>query len=83
MDIQANEIMKKEVIAAKNLTLDIQAILAVIGRRKYSFEYGETNCLDLSITDLHDTNLLRLTFPGLTLLMPTFLGLTLFKLTFP
>jgi hypothetical protein len=40
MDIQPNEIKKKEALKVRDATLDIQAILTVIGRRKYSFKSG-------------------------------------------
>jgi hypothetical protein len=48
MDIQANESKKDEIEKVKEISLDIQAILTVIGRRKYFFDAGESIRLNLS-----------------------------------
>ena len=47
MDIQANESTTSEVPEVRKISLDIQAILTVLGRRKNSFNDGETSCLNL------------------------------------
>ncbi|MDY9926446.1 pentapeptide repeat-containing protein [Methanosarcina sp.] len=52
MDIQANEYTKKVDPLERFLPLDIEAIVTVIGRRKYYFNFGEFNYLDLSFTYL-------------------------------
>jgi len=57
MDIQANESTIHEVPKIRTISLDIQAILTVIVRRKYSYEHGETNKLDFKGTNLQHTNL--------------------------
>jgi uncharacterized protein YjbI with pentapeptide repeats len=51
-------INKKEDSIVKKKPFDIQAILNVIGRRKYSPYSGETECLDLSKTNLSEYNLI-------------------------
>jgi uncharacterized protein YjbI with pentapeptide repeats len=61
MDVQANESIKNKVLNEKNVSLDIQAILTVIGRREHSFESLE-NRIDLRETNLQHTNLLRANF---------------------
>jgi len=67
MDTQASESAKKQGIAVKNVTLDIQVILTILGRRKYSFESGETNNLNLSRTNLQYSDLLKANFSGANL----------------
>jgi len=57
MNIQANESSKSEVSKIRTVSLDIQAILDVIAKRKYSFKSGEIDRLNLSRTDLRNTNL--------------------------
>jgi Pentapeptide repeats (8 copies) len=57
MDIQANESNKNKVPKIRTISLDIQAILTVIVRRKYSYEHGETNELDFKETNLQQANL--------------------------
>ncbi len=57
IDIQANESAKSEVPEVRKVSLDIQAILTVIGRRKNSFNNGEANCLDLKATCLEEIDL--------------------------
>ncbi|OEC90634.1 hypothetical protein A9239_04460, partial [Methanosarcina sp. A14] len=47
MDIQANESTTKEVLETKKVPLDIQAVLTVLGRRKKSFNGGETYLANL------------------------------------
>lgn len=58
MDVQANESTKNKVSNEKIVSLDIQAILTVIGRREYSFESIE-NRIDLRETSLQNINLLK------------------------
>ena len=79
MDTQANESAMKQGIAVKNVTLDIQVILAVLGRRKYSFESGETNNLNLSRTNLQHTDLLKADFSGANLSEANLFGANLSK----
>jgi hypothetical protein len=67
MDIQANESTKHEVPKIRTILLDIQAILTVIVRRKYSYEHGETNKLDFKGTNLQHTNLLMANLSGANL----------------
>jgi len=43
---------------------DTQAIMTVIGRRKYSLGYGESNCIELSETHLRMINLKKANFEG-------------------
>jgi len=57
MDIQANESTKNKVPQIRTISLDIQAILTVIIRRKYSYKDGETKKLDFKGTNLQKTNL--------------------------
>lgn len=57
MDIQANESVKNEAPEVRSILLDIQAVLTVLGRRKYSFYDGELNRLNLQKTCLQDANL--------------------------
>lgn len=56
MDIESNESTKKEDPQLKFIPLDIQAIVTVIRRRKYQFNSGELNRLDLPMTYLHNAN---------------------------
>jgi len=58
MDIQANESTKHEVPKI-TISLDIQAILTVIARRKYSYEHGEADKLNFERTNLQLANLTR------------------------
>ena len=67
MDIQASESLKKQDTAVKNVPLDIQVILNVIRRRKYSFDSGETNHLNLFRTNLQHSDLLKADFSGANL----------------
>jgi uncharacterized protein YjbI with pentapeptide repeats len=67
MDIQANENITSEVQKINKITLDIQAILTVIGRRIKSFENGETNRLDLQGTCLQEANLFKAHLEGANL----------------
>jgi uncharacterized protein YjbI with pentapeptide repeats len=57
MDIQANERIMNKTSEIRDTLSDIQAILTVIQRRKYSFNHGETNNLNLQGTTLPKTNL--------------------------
>jgi hypothetical protein len=92
MDIQANESTKNEVPKIRTMSLDIQAILTVITRRKYSYKHGETKKLSFQGTNLQQTNLSEANLSwadlsgtnllGLTLLRLTFLGLTFLEQTF-
>ena len=56
MDIQANESTKNKV-PKTTISLDIQAILTVIKRRKYSYGHGEADKLNFEGTNLQLTNL--------------------------
>ncbi|MHB8103192.1 MAG: pentapeptide repeat-containing protein [Methanosarcina sp.] len=58
-DIQDNEITKKRAPEVKQLSLDIQAVLTVLGRRKYTYNNEEFERLNLSKTFLN-----RLTLSG-------------------
>ncbi|MDI9394572.1 MAG: pentapeptide repeat-containing protein [Euryarchaeota archaeon] len=57
MDIQANESKKSELPKAGKISLDIQAILTVIGRRIHSFNDGESTGLNLKKTYLKEADL--------------------------
>jgi Uncharacterized low-complexity proteins len=57
MDIQANESITSEVPEIRNISLDIQAVITVIRRRKYFFGNGEAKSLDLQETNLLGANL--------------------------
>jgi hypothetical protein len=78
MDIQANESTKSGTQEIAKISLDTQAILTVIGRRKYSFGAGESIRLNLSGTYLRksilkETNLERANF-GYAYLENAYLG---------
>lgn len=77
MDIQASESAKKQGTKAKNVTLDIQVILTIPGRRKHSFKSGETNNLNLSRANLQYTDLLKANFSGANLCEANFFGANL------
>jgi hypothetical protein len=64
MDIQANESTKHEVPKIRTISLDIQAILTVIARRKYSYGHGEIKELNFQETNLQQTNLLMANLSG-------------------
>lgn len=56
--IRESSPIKSEHIQKQNkVSLDVQAILTVIGRRKYFFNYGESDCLDLHEAYLQGANL--------------------------
>jgi len=57
INIQANESTTNEVPAVTKISLDIQAVLTVLGRRKNSFKNGESNQLNLRVTYLEGANL--------------------------
>ena len=57
IDIQADESKKNKVSKIRETSLDIQAILTVIGRRKYSFNAGEFNPLNMQKTYLREVDL--------------------------
>jgi len=59
MDIQAEESSIVVTQKAKKLPLDVQAILTVIGRRKYYFGAGESKRLNLSETCLQGARLIE------------------------
>ena len=67
MDIQANESTKNKVPQIRTISLDIQAILTVIIRRKYSYKDGETKKLDFKGTNLQKTNLSGANLSGVKL----------------
>ncbi len=69
IDIQANESTKSEVPEVRKVSLDIQAILTVIGRRKNSFNNGEANFLDLKTTYLEEIDLWEAHLEGANLNM--------------
>ena len=54
MDIQANESTKNGVSEIKEIPIDIQAILTVIGRRKHYLNEGKFNHLNLERTELRN-----------------------------
>jgi len=57
MDIQANESTTIKVPTIRTISLDIQAIITVIGKRKYSFNNGESTHLNLRMTHLINADL--------------------------
>jgi hypothetical protein len=57
MVIQTNKNAKKEYSKERNIPLDIQAILTVIGRRKNYLNYGESNHLNLEMAYLQGADL--------------------------
>jgi hypothetical protein len=59
MDVQANETTINEISDVDKLSLDIQAILTVIKRRKFFFGSGESIGLDLQKTHLRKANLVE------------------------
>jgi len=63
MDIQANESTKNTPAYLKKVSLDIQAILTVIGKRKKSFN-EEPGCLNLQMTFLQEANLMYSNLEG-------------------
>lgn len=67
MDIQANESTTKEVLEARKMSLDIQAVLTVLGRRKKSFNNGEANHLNLRGTCLQEADLEKAHLEGANL----------------
>lgn len=58
MDFQSFDEYELKEAEVNKLPLDIQAILTVIGRRKYSFSSGEPEYLDLGKTNLSRFNLI-------------------------
>lgn len=66
IDIQANESKQKEVSETKKIALDIQAVLTIIGRRKYSL-YKDEYTLNLRRTNLQGANLCLSDFNGVNL----------------
>jgi uncharacterized protein YjbI with pentapeptide repeats len=50
--------------SAPKLATDIQAVLTVLGRRKYRFKYGEDERLDLTNTNLHGADLREVHLEG-------------------
>lgn len=48
----------------KHTPIDIQAVLTVLGKRKYSFNDGENKCLNLRNTYLQDVDLFGADFSG-------------------
>lgn len=63
MDIQNCEIAKKGLLDMNKLS-DIQAALTVLGRRKYTYNNGESEKLNLCMTNLGMTNLAMAHFEG-------------------
>ena len=64
MGIQTNESTTSKVPEISKVSLDIQAILTVIGRRKHSFKNGEPNRLDLRETNLQKAYLSKAHLEG-------------------
>jgi uncharacterized protein YjbI with pentapeptide repeats len=64
MDILADENTNYEVSKARTVSLDIEAVLKVIRRRKYSYESGETESLNLQKTNLKYCNLIEINLSG-------------------
>ncbi|MDW5551071.1 pentapeptide repeat-containing protein [Methanosarcina sp.] len=67
MDTQANESTTSKVSEAQKISLDIQVVLAVLGRRKYAFNYGESEQLNLSNTDLNHVEISGINLAGVNL----------------
>ena len=63
MDIQNCEIAKKELLDMNKLS-DIQAALTILGRRKHTYKNGESEKLNLCMTNLGMTNLAMAHFEG-------------------
>ena len=57
MDIQANESTTSEVPEVRKVSLDIQAIITVLGKRKHSFKDGEDKRLNLVMVYLEGADL--------------------------
>lgn len=74
MDIQANESIKSEVIEVRKISLDIQAILTVLGKRQHSVNYGDSNHLNLRATCLQGADLVKAHLEGADLIMAHFEG---------
>jgi len=58
MDIQANESILRKFQEKSGISLDIQAVLTVIGKRRKSFNCGEPNYLNLQATYLQEAKLM-------------------------
>lgn len=67
MDIQANESTKRKASGIRRVSLDIQAILTVIKRRKNYFNNGESNILILRATYLEEADLTETHLEGVDL----------------
>ncbi len=74
MDIQANESIKSEVTEVRKISLDIQAILTVLGKRQHSVNYGDSNHLNLRSTCLQGADLVKAHLEGADLIMANFEG---------
>jgi len=59
MDIQANESIEEKKSNVRSASLDIQAILTVLGKHKYSSDAEGLQYIDLQETDLRFANLIR------------------------
>jgi len=57
MHIQSNDSTIREVPEERKISLDIQAVLTVLGERKYSFNNGEYKCLNLRKAHLEGADL--------------------------
>lgn len=64
MEIQSKEYTASESPDVRKISSDIQAILTVIGRRKYSFRKGEDKRLELQGTYLQNADLIGAHFEG-------------------
>ncbi len=64
MDIQDNESKKSNVSEVVDVSIDIQAIMIVIARRKHDYMNGETNPLNLKRTNLRKYDLFKANLHG-------------------
>ncbi|MDD3246908.1 MAG: pentapeptide repeat-containing protein [Methanosarcina sp.] len=62
--LESDNIKHEDIKNQNKISLDIQAILTVIRRRKHFFEFGEPDRLDLHRTNLQEANLRGATLKG-------------------
>lgn len=62
--LESDNIKHEDIKNQNKISLDIQAILTVIRRRKHFFEFGESDRLDLHRTNLQEANLRGATLKG-------------------
>src|SRR5674476_1367436 len=78
MDIQVNESTKNKVLKIRTISLDIQAILTVIARRKYSYGHGEADKLNFERTNLQRARLSGANLEGAILFEANLTGCLLY-----